>query len=676
MLTPKWNGRWSLQLFLLIWIMMPDVIAAKKYNDFVNLFIGTSGDNGQVDPGAAVPFGMVRVCPDSDPRSHAGYDYSVDKISGISVNRLSGVGCSGAGGNLSVRPATPDFDLRIDKRTERAFPGYYETGFNNGVKAALTATRNIAVERYIFPKETEQILTVNIGASFERVIEETHSVTAPDEMEGYVVAPNVCGKGQYKLYFNLKTNKPFSFRENANRQITLAFGQSESNPVEVRIALSSVSLSAARNENQLIGPKSFESLRKQAARLWDEKLSKISVKGARSEQAIFYTSLYRVYLSPANVTSSEGLYTGTDGKVHEATEMNYYSSWSLWDTYRTKFPLLALMEPHAMSEMSQSLVRLYQTGKEDWSTRSEATPTVRTEHAMILLLDAFQKGIKGIDFRACYSQMCKEAARLPLNSPDQKLESACDLWALAQIADILGEKEDAVKYRTQSEQLFEKTWKKEFMQIDSSFTRMRDNGLYQGSRWQYRWAAPQYLSQMIEWVGGSEKLKQQLSYFFENHLYNQGNEPDIHVPYLFNRVGAPELTQQCVRSILTEEMIHKYGGNAEFPKPYLGKAYKDSPEGFMPEMDEDDGTMGAWYAFSAMGIYPSVVGVPEYDITSPLFDRVILKLDNGKTFRIISKNRKYPTDPVRAIYLNGVKFEKWQIPHERISNGGVLELRY
>ncbi|MHB9142131.1 MAG: glycoside hydrolase family 92 protein, partial [Paludibacter sp.] len=118
----------------------------------VNLFIGTAGDNGQVDPGAAVPFGMVRVCTDSDPRSHAGYDYSVDKIAGISVNRLSGVGCSGAGGNLSIKPSEPEFELLKFRQSEKAAPGYYETSFNNGVKVQLTATRNIAIERYFFPE--------------------------------------------------------------------------------------------------------------------------------------------------------------------------------------------------------------------------------------------------------------------------------------------------------------------------------------------------------------------------------------------------------------------------------------------------------------------------------------------------------------------------------------------
>lgn len=122
---------------------------------------------------------------------------------------------------------------------------------------------------------------------------------------------------------------------------------------------------------------------------------------------------------------------------------------------------------------------------------------------------------------------------------------------------------------------------------------------------------------MIEWVG-QDSLRSQLTYFFDHHLYNQGNEPDIHVPYLFNRLGAPEKTQQIVRSLMTEPMIHKYGGNSEFKTPYLGKAFKNDPEGYSPEMDEDDGTMSAWYVFGAMGFYPLLVGDEYYDLTSPL----------------------------------------------------------
>jgi len=642
----------------------------------VNLFIGTSGDNGQVDPGATVPFGMVRVCPDSDPRSHAGYDFSVTKISGISMNRLSGVGCSGSGGNLSIKPAQPNFDLHILKKTELAVPGYYETTFNNDVKVELTATKNIALERYTFPKGIEALFTINFGSSFERLISENHTVTPSGEVEGQVVSANVCGRGRYSLFFNLKANRPFSIKSDAEGKMVLVFDPTNSAPVEIRLAVSSVSQSAANKENQLAKTQNFNQLKAKAASLWGKKLSRIKVKGTTNDLTIFYTSLYRVYLSPADVTSFDGKYLGTDGLVHDAKDFTYYSSWSLWDTYRTKFPLLALMEPTAMSDMSQSLVSLYQTGKQNWSTDSEATPTVRTEHAVILLLDAYRKGIKNIDFRTCYPQLCQEANDLLMGTPDQKLESACDLWALSEISTILNEKENAVKYKMLAENLFESTWKKEFMTIDPTYTNMRNNGLYQGSRWQYRWAAPQYLDKMIQWTGGKEQLKTQLTEFFDEHLYNQGNEPDIHVPYIFNRLGSPEKTQTLVRELLSEEIIHKYGGSGEYPKPYIGRAYKNSPEGYNPEMDEDDGTMGAWYVFSAMGFYPMVVGEPEYELTSPLFDRIVIQLENGNSFRIKTKNRKKPSDPIKTIKLDGKEYYSFQLKHENVLKGGILEFLY
>ena len=114
----------------------------------------------------------------------------------------------------------------------------------------------------------------------------------------------------------------------------------------------------------------------------------------------------------------------------------------------------------------------------------------------------------------------------------------------------------------------------------------------------------------------------------------------------------------------------------EFPTPYVGRAYKDDPEGFMPEMDEDDGTMGAWYVFSSMGLYPLIVGEPVYEITSPLFDRIQIKLDNGKTFKIITKNRWNALAPVKEIRLNGNHYSSWQLSHNSILNGGILEFIY
>ena len=659
---------------LFCFLFQHPLFSQKGNSQYVNLFIGTSGDHGQVDPGAGVPYGMVRVCPDSDPRSHAGYDYSVDKISGISVNRISGVGCGGVGGNLSIKPAQRSEDIFIDKESEEAIPGFYQTSFKNGVKAQLTANQNVAIEQYWFDKKEEAILTINFGSSFERIKNESHRFINEYEIEGVIESPNVCGHGRYKLYYQIKTNEPFKVKSGEEHVAELRFDNQDGQPVEVRIALSSVDMASAKAENDAIELKSFDDIRKEAIQSWDEKLGKIQVDGGIEEdKIIFYTSLYRTFLTPVNVTSKDGRYLGTDGKIHQAEGMTYYSSWSLWDTYRTKFPLLALLDPEVMSDISQSLVKLYQTGKKDWSTDFEAAPTVRTEHAMILLLDAFLKGIENINFRDCYSQMCQEVERLSLNSPDHKLEAVCDLWALSKIAGIIGETGDEAKYKKQSEQLFQETWKKEFMNIDSTYTKMRNNGLYQGTRWQYRWAVPQYINMMADCVGGKEVLLQQLNTFFEESLYNQGNEPDIHVPYIFNALGKPSKTQACVYSIMKEEILHKYGGNAAYPTPYFGRAYKNDPVGYSPEMDEDDGTMGAWYVFGATGLYPMIVGNPVYEMIPPLFDKVTLKLNNGKEFIIKTKKRKHPKEAPKSIRLNGKKYDSWQIDHQTIIDGGKLE---
>lgn len=652
--------------------MTPSVAQNTKY---VNLFIGTSGDNGQVAPGAAAPFGMVCVCPDNDPRSHAGYDYAVTKVSGISVNRLSGVGCSGGGGNLRIRPVAPSQELHIKKSREKATPGYYSTAFTNGIKTELTATNAMAVERYKFPRSLSAALWIDFASTFEDVATCHYKRISETCIEGYVQAKNVCGHGRYKLYFSLNTSHPFQLEEQKETTACLTFGK-KVRSVEVRIGLSALSSELASWECARWEKMDFEDVKSRTADQWEKQLSAIDVKGGKKDdRVIFYTSLYRTYLSPADVSSPDGAYLGTDGKVYISEDFRYYSNWSLWDTFRTKFPLLVLTEPAKMRDMATSLIHLYATGKKDWSTGFESTPTVRTEHTVILLLDAYRKGITNLDFRKGYAGMKQEMERLPMRSPDQKMESAYDLWAMARIAEIIGEKADSEQYRQRSVSLFEETWKKEFMNVTPAFEVMKNNGLYQGTRWQYRWAAPQYIDKMIEWVG-QDSLRLQLTYFFDHHLYNQGNEPDIHVPYLFNRLGAPEKTQQIVRSLMTEPMIHKYGGNSEFKTPYLGKAFKNAPEGYSPEMDEDDGTMSAWYVFGAMGFYPLLVGDEYYDLTSPLFDRVLLRLTNGNVLTIQTEGRKKKDAPIKSIHFNGKKIADYRISHNELIKGGELIYNY
>ena len=405
--------------FLLLFPSLFTVALARDNSRYVNLFMGTAGDHGQVSPAAQLPFGLASVCPDSKVPSHVGYDFDVPEISGISVTRVI----------------------------------------------------------------------------------------------GWVVSSTVCNAGAYKLYFCLHTNVPFDVESMDALTAQLRFPDG-TRAVEVRIGLSSISEMSAMAELEAIAEHTFDQHRADAAAAWASVLDKVDVEGSTPEQrTLFYTSMYRVFLSPFNATYG-GKYIGTDTVLREAPNWTFYSGWSIWAT---------LQEP---------------------------VPTVRTEHSQLTLLDAWEKGIRGFDLEAAFPGMEAEAKAgrskgsvngLTRNSPDQKMETIYDLWAMGQIARIIGKGLASIRYLAESEMLFRKTWKKEFMTITPDFSRMRLNGLYQGTRWQYRWAVPVYSDKLIDWVG-EEQLADELSEFFSQHLFNQGNEPDIQTPFMFNLFGRPAAT--------------------------------------------------------------------------------------------------------------------------------------
>lgn len=662
---------------LIVSFLSVSSLFAQKNSEQVRLLIGTSGDNGQVDPAACVPYGMVRVCPDSDPRTHVGYDHEVTRISGFSVNRISGIGCGGAGGNISIKPVPKDTILGLDKSYEMTAPGYYTALLDrNTMKVEMTATSNVAAELYHYPIWKDAFMYINFGASFTKVLDVKYEIISETEIQGYVHAANTCDHGAYKLYFNLTTNKAFKVKAKGEQDVELSFKTEEIKPVEVRIALSPIDRETAKLENEKVKSLTFDQIKKQAATAWENILSRIDVKGGTEEDNIlFYTSLYRVFLSPANVTSPDGKFLGTDGNIYPVEDFTYYSSWSMWDTYRTKFPLITLLDSKRMRDIANSLCNLYVYGKKDWATQFESTPTVRTEHTIAVLLDAYQKGIPDIHLEKAYEGMKKEMDNLPTGRPDQTLETCIDWWAMGKIAEILGKAEDAKHYSEKSKNTFIESWNKDFKDADNSFAKMKDNGLYQGTRWQYRWALPQYLDYMVESLG-KETLTIQLDYYFNNNLFNQSNEVGLHAPFMFNRLGEYEKSQKHIRRIIKDDLEHFYGGNAEYPTPYVGKPFKADFKGFMPEMDEDDGTMGAFYVFSAIGLYPLVVGEPWYEITSPFFSEITIKLDNGKKFTIKTKNRKSPDDVIKQVRFNKNIISDFRINHNDILKGGTLELEY
>ena len=652
----------------------------KDHTGDVNPFIGTAGDYGQMSPGAAVPYGMIQVSPDSKPRQHPGYDYEVADISGFSINRLSGVGGSGCGGNVSLLPCATGGAARLVKSTEQARPGFYAVTLEDGTAFRATATSHLAVEEFTFPRGKQPRLELHTASSFEHVREARFCQTAPQEGEGLVVSRNTCGRGHYHLYYRLLASSPFRIDSVDGGRARLVFPEAKDGRVEVRILVGTgLKDELARVPAAVVWQKDLPTLAREAASQWQDLLGRIEVEGGDADrQTVFYTSLYRTFHSPFQVTDSiMRRYLGTDGQPHEAGQGDYYSSWSLWDTYRTKFPLITLLDPERSSGIMQSLASLYVTGKQDWSTDHECVPTVRTEHAIATLLDAYRQGISIPNLDEAWAGMVHEAAHLPLHSPDQCLEAAGDYWALGQLAGLTGRKQEAGKWTLRGEQVFDSVWTKEFQHIDSTYTRMRGNGLYQGTRWQYRWGAPMYLSRMERLVGRQELLAQ-LEQFFRDELYNQGNEPDIHVPFLFGRLGAPQLTAPVVRSLATGVVTHRYGGNDAYPQPFVGKAFDNQPRGYCPEMDEDDGAMSAWYVFASIGLYPVVVGEATYELFPPLFSRITLYPGGRQKPAVVIRveGKADGSRPLRRITWNGRRLKEPRIAHSTLVRGGTLVFHY
>lgn len=661
-----------------LWLSLPAGAQVTSLLDKVNPYVGTANDFGQMTPGACMPYSQIQVCPDSKPRQHPGYDFEVPQISGFSINRLSGVGGSGCGGNVSLMPDATGQDVRLVKRTEEAAPGHYAVQLSNGVWVTATANRRMAVERFSFPKGMVPVLLLNPGSAFDRVHEARFEQKAPAMGQGYFDGSNTCGHGSYHLHYRLYTSEPFAMETLEDGRRRLTFPGMSGRWVEVRIVVSTgLEDELDKMSEQNVWRQDLMTIRQRAQGEWQRLLGTVDVEGgSEDQQTLFYTSLYRTFHSPFQVTDRQmRRYLGTDGKPHEAEAQHpYYSSWSLWDTYRTKFPLITLLDAGRSSDIMQSLAELYVTGKKDWSTPFECVPTVRTEHAIATLLDAYRQGIGIPNLRQAYPGMVAEVKRLGLKSPDQCLEASGDFWALGQLAGEMGMTEDAARWTRRGEEIFDSIWPREFQHIDETFTRMRGNGLYQGTRWQYRWGAPMYLQRMTQMVG-REKLAAELQQFFAEELYNQGNEPDIHVPFLFGRLGLPQQTASIVRSLATESVTHRYGGNDAYPTPFVGCAFVNKERGYCPEMDEDDGAMSAWYVFASIGMYPVVVGEAQYELFPPLFDKVTLHLgtDHRTTVTIC---RQGQGQQATSVTWNGRRLKEWRISHQELLKGGEICFNY
>ncbi|PZR22658.1 MAG: alpha-mannosidase [Citrobacter freundii] len=650
---------------LLLSIAQPSL--SQSPADKVNVFVGTSGDHGQMSPGASSPFGLMSIAPQTYPNIHTGYEHKAKTFLGFTHNRFEGVGCTGSGGNIMITPwsGTPDPSTLI-KTEENASPGLYAAAFSNGIHAAFVVNGNTGIEDYRFPIKQAKGFIIDLSHTLSnRFVAEEHTINN-NSISGWVDSRTTCNAGTYRIYYFMIFDKKVKITE-TNAHSLLVDLDKNITSIQLKIAFSSVDVQHASDN---ISGTTSAMLLQQSKAAWNKELGLMTVKGDPAQEKTFYSFLYRTMQSPYLISEKDGSYRATDGSLQQSASP-MYNGWAIWDNYRTQLPLLALMNPERYQSMVNSIAGLYKYGKRDYATQHEPSNTVRTEHAIVVLLDAYRKGFN-VDFRSIRDSLVAEVDKLDFTHPDKALESSYDTWALSQILAITGDKALSDQYKIKAAQ-WKQYWDKDFKDLTKNdIDRIGARGMYQGTIWQYRWLVPFDGKGLIEQTGGETAYLQQLDEFFNKEYYNHANETDIQAPLMYNFTSRPWRSQELVRKYAADTVVQYYfNDNSRGIDPFIGRIYENKPDTYVRTMDDDAGAMSAWYVFAACGIMPACVGSPVYYLSVPLLQEI--KIANaGKSFTIQTKNGGLNNRYIQSIMLNGKPLLRNWISHEEIRKGGVM----
>lgn len=634
----------------------------------VNVFLGSSGDHGQMSPAASYPFSMLSIGPQTYPSTHMGYEYLAKDFRGFTHNRMEGVGCQGCGGNLLVRPFLGDTLSPLIKQVEQASPGYYQVGFKSGIEAAFTVYKNAGIHQYRFPTGKKGLF-IDLGHAFVgRFVGEEHTITG-NSVSGWIESRTTCSAGIYRIYYYFETDQAVKWITKDAHNLIAAVGENETG-LTVRVALSSVGVKYAK---EAITKEAFDVVKKKSGEVWDTMLGHIRVKGDPEREKLFYSLFYRSIQSPYVVSEPDGAYAATDGTLQH-TGSKVYNGWAIWDNYRAQLPLLSIAFPQEYQDMTTSIAGLYKHGKKDFATLHEPSITVRTEHAIVVLLDAYKKGY-AVDLKAIKDSLEKEVKGLDYTHPDKALESSYDAWALSEICYALKDQQQGNMYKQKAAE-YKQYWIKDFQDLSRrDVDHMQARGLYQGTIWQYRWFVPFDLKGLMSLCGGEQAYISQLDEFFSNDYYCHANQPDLQAPFMYNVTSQAWKSQALVHKIAVDTMVqHYFNDNSRGIGSEIDIIYKNQPAAYVRTMDDDAGTMSSWFVLVSAGVFPACIGAPVYYLNVPLFESVEWQWPGGKRFAVHVKNFGDRNVYIKEVWLNGKKLDRNWITHTEIVNGGKLEI--
>jgi predicted alpha-1,2-mannosidase len=706
-------------------------IKPNDYIKYVDPFIG-SGGHGHVFVGANVPFGGVQVGPTNFNKGwdwSSSYHYSDSIVKGFCHLNVSGTGMSDLG-ELTVMPATGELKINAgtqdrhlkgyaslySKDKESASPGYYQVMLDRyDIKVELTATERSGLHKYTFPKSSESRIIIDLGEGSADRPTDTYLRQINDTLfEGYRFSSGWAS--DQREFFSLVVSKPVKdfIIYNNGRKVKasekkgvflkgfLEFSTKKNEVIYLKMGVSPVSSSNGLDNLMTEIPGwDFDRVLKDAEYKWNKELSKINIKTKdKAKKRVFYTAMYHSMIAPNIFQDLNGEYRGTDKKVYKDTSFTNYTLFSLWDTYRAAHPLYTITHPERVSDMVNSMVKIFeQQGKLPvWHLRGNETNTMPGYSAIPVVVDACLKGFEGIDLEKVYAAV-KESATgdhepgvkdlmkygyIPSDYMAESIASTMEYaiadWGIAQLAAKLNKPKDYEYFLNRSKsyknyfdpetkfmrgKMADGSWRTPF---DPKSAQHRVNDYCEGNAWQYLWLTPQDPEGLIELLGGDKGFTTKLDQLFSISSdleegssmditgligqYAHGNEPSHHTTYMYAYAGEQYKIPKNVRYITTN-------------------LYSDKPDGLSG--NEDCGQMSSWYIFSSMGFYPVNPSNGAYVFGSPLFDQVDLNLGNGKSMKIIAENNSDTNIYIQEVTLNGVEHKYSFITHKDLVNGGVLK---
>ena len=688
---------------------------------------------GNTYPATAMPWGMNFWTPQTGKMGDGWtYGYQANKIRGLKQTHQPSPWINDYG-QFAIMGTTgkPIFDEEgrsswFSHKAETAKPYHYKVYLADyDITAELAPTERACLMRFTFPKTDSANVIVDAfdKGSYVRLLPDKRTIVGyttknsggvPDNFKNYFVIVfdrdfNTARLADGKKL--LSTDKQEIQANHAGAVVTFSCKRGEQ--VHARVASSFISEAQAIQNLKELGNSSFETLLQKGRQRWNDVLGRISVEDTNIDNLrTFYSCLYRSTLFPRKFyeISANGdtlHYSPYNGKVLPGT---MFTDTGFWDTFRSLFPLVNLVYPSMAREMQEGLVNTYKESGflPEWASPGHRNCMVGNNSASIVA-DAYIKGIRGYDIETLwqavkhgtkavhpqvastgrlgheyYNKLGYVPCDVGINeSAARTLEYAYDDWCIAQLGKALGKpKKEWAEFERRSEN-YRNLFSKEFNLMRGR----KKNGEWQkpynplkwgdvfteGNGWHYTWSVFHNPRGLISLMGGNKAFTAMLdSVFalppvFDDSYYGQviheiremqimnmgnyahGNQPIQHMPYLYNWSDSPWKTQYWVREV-------------------MDRLYSAHPDGYCG--DEDNGQTSAWYVFSAMGFYPVCPASNEYAIGTPLFAKVSLHLENGKTTVITDNNPQWRY--IKRLTINGSPDKSNWLTHKTLTSGATI----